>query len=79
MPRVIDCELMNDLVDSCAPGDIGTVTGIVKVTIILFYFYNGEKTGCFLPSLGKKVEHLVCFVLETLKNYYNVHYLILWS
>ncbi|XP_073008456.1 probable DNA helicase MCM8 [Typha latifolia] len=31
VPRTVECELTEDLVDSCLPGDIVTVTGIVKV------------------------------------------------
>lgn len=31
MPRTVECELTEDLVDCCIPGDIVTVTGIVKV------------------------------------------------
>lgn len=31
VPRTVECELSEDLVDSCIPGDIVTVTGIVKV------------------------------------------------
>ncbi|XP_031474929.1 probable DNA helicase MCM8 isoform X2 [Nymphaea colorata] len=31
MPRTIECELTEDLVDSCIPGDVMTVTGIIKV------------------------------------------------
>ncbi|ESO83521.1 hypothetical protein LOTGIDRAFT_207337 [Lottia gigantea] len=31
IPRTIDCDLTYDLVDTCVPGDIVTVTGIVKV------------------------------------------------
>ncbi|CAM1325469.1 MCM8 (predicted) [Pycnogonum litorale] len=31
IPRTIDCELTNDLADSCVPGDVVTVCGIVKV------------------------------------------------
>uniref|UniRef100_A0A6V7QXU4 Probable DNA helicase MCM8 n=1 Tax=Ananas comosus var. bracteatus TaxID=296719 RepID=A0A6V7QXU4_ANACO len=31
VPRTVECELTEDLVDSCIPGDIVTVTGIVKV------------------------------------------------
>ncbi|XP_075563094.1 DNA helicase MCM8 isoform X2 [Pelecanus crispus] len=32
IPRTIECELVQDLVDSCVPGDIVTITGIVKVS-----------------------------------------------
>ncbi|XP_060642079.2 DNA helicase MCM8 isoform X2 [Anolis sagrei] len=31
IPRTIECELTQDLVDSCVPGDVITVAGIVKV------------------------------------------------
>uniref|UniRef100_A0A4W3KDN4 DNA helicase MCM8 n=1 Tax=Callorhinchus milii TaxID=7868 RepID=A0A4W3KDN4_CALMI len=31
IPRTIECELIQDLVDSCVPGDMITVTGTVKV------------------------------------------------
>ncbi|NWU01238.1 MCM8 helicase, partial [Urocynchramus pylzowi] len=31
IPRTIECELLQDLVDSCVPGDMVTVTGVVKV------------------------------------------------
>ncbi|XP_044865741.1 DNA helicase MCM8 isoform X2 [Mauremys mutica] len=32
IPRTIECELIQDLVDSCVPGDMVTITGIVKVS-----------------------------------------------
>lgn len=32
VPRTVDCELLEDLVDTCLPGDMVTVTGIVKVS-----------------------------------------------
>jgi DNA helicase MCM8 len=32
IPRNIECELTSDLVDSCVPGDMVTVTGVVKAT-----------------------------------------------
>ncbi|URD79669.1 ATPase family associated with various cellular activities (AAA) [Musa troglodytarum] len=31
VPRTVECELAEDLVDSCIPGDVITVTGIIKV------------------------------------------------
>ena len=32
IPRTIECELTSDLVDSCVPGDMVTITGIVKAS-----------------------------------------------
>lgn len=41
MPRTVECELTDDLVDTCGPGDNVTVIGIVKVCIsILHYLFN---------------------------------------
>ncbi|KAK6943754.1 MCM, AAA-lid domain [Dillenia turbinata] len=31
VPRTVECELTEDLVDACIPGDVVTVTGIVRV------------------------------------------------
>lgn len=31
VPRTVECELMEDLVDACIPGDVVTVTGIIGV------------------------------------------------
>ncbi|XP_077216175.1 minichromosome maintenance 8 isoform X3 [Tasmannia lanceolata] len=31
VPRTVECELTEDLVDACIPGDMVTVTGIIKV------------------------------------------------
>nr|AID55114.1 DNA replication licensing factor [Cocos nucifera] len=31
VPRTVECELTEDLVDSCIPGDVVTVTGIINV------------------------------------------------
>lgn len=31
VPRTLECELTSDLVDSCVPGDVVTVCGVVKV------------------------------------------------
>lgn len=32
IPRTIECELSQDLVDSCVPGDMVTITGVIKVS-----------------------------------------------
>ena len=32
VPRTIECELTADLVDSCVPGDLVTITAVVKAT-----------------------------------------------
>lgn len=32
IPRIMECELTNDLVDTCIPGDAVTMCGVVKVT-----------------------------------------------
>ena len=31
MPRTVECELKDDLIESCIPGDVVTCSGIVKV------------------------------------------------
>lgn len=33
MPRMVDIELMDELVNTCMPGDDITLTGIIKVNI----------------------------------------------
>lgn len=45
VPRPLDAELLEDLTESCRPGDVVTVTGLVKVI-------NGE------PSSGENYMHL---------------------
>ena len=32
MPRTVECELKDDLIESCIPGDVVTCSGIVKVS-----------------------------------------------
>eukprot|EP00898_Chlorokybus_atmophyticus_P001764 jgi/Chlat1/2589/Chrsp178S02493 len=34
MPRVVECELKGDLVDSCQPGDVVTVCGFIKTVSV---------------------------------------------
>jgi hypothetical protein len=60
IPRTLECELTNDLVDSCVPGDIAVVAGEVKVasvedgvskakkkdqTLFLLYLHANSITG----------------------------------
>ena len=33
IPRTVECELTDDMVDSCVPGDVVTVCGVVKVCL----------------------------------------------
>nr|XP_045013632.1 DNA helicase MCM8 isoform X2 [Jaculus jaculus] len=49
IPRTIECEFVHDLVDSCVPGDIVTITGIVKVS-------NAEEANSVSNSKGQKTE-----------------------
>ena len=33
MPKTIDCEIKDDLIDSCISGDIITICGVLKTEI----------------------------------------------
>ena len=33
MPKTIECEIKNDLIDSCISGDIVTICGIMKTEV----------------------------------------------
>ncbi|XP_066964761.1 DNA helicase MCM8-like [Macrobrachium rosenbergii] len=59
VPRTVECEVREDLVDSCVPGDMITVTGIVKVSqlqegsknnrdkcMFSLYVYASSVTNC---------------------------------
>ncbi|XP_076165854.1 DNA helicase MCM8-like isoform X2 [Ptiloglossa arizonensis] len=72
MPRVLDIELMDDLVNTCMPGDDITLTGIIKdvynmpnifpllVHSICPSIYGHEmiKAGLILSLFGGNAEHL---------------------
>ncbi|XP_068237217.1 DNA helicase MCM8-like [Palaemon carinicauda] len=45
VPRTVECEVREDLVDSCVPGDMLTVTGIVKVSQ-LHEGFKSKKDKC---------------------------------
>lgn len=46
IPRTVECELTADLVDSCVPGDMVTITGIVKVTSTEEHRNKNNKDKC---------------------------------
>ncbi len=33
MPKTIECEVKNDLIDSCISGDIVTICGVLKTEV----------------------------------------------
>ena len=56
VPRTVDCELTEDLVDSCLPGDVVTVAGIVRATKC---DANGANNSRTLYQLYIKVNSVV--------------------
>ncbi|KAJ4704837.1 DNA helicase [Melia azedarach] len=45
VPRTVECELFEDLVDSCIPGDVVTVTGIIRVINNYMDIGGGKSKG----------------------------------
>ncbi|XP_047983357.1 probable DNA helicase MCM8 [Salvia hispanica] len=45
VPRTVECELTQDLVDACIPGDIVTVTGIIRVINNYMDIGGGKSKG----------------------------------
>lgn len=54
VPRTVECELMEDLVDTCIPGDVVTVTGIIGV------INNYMDIGGGIDSITLMVLFIVC-------------------
>ena len=48
IPRTIECELLGDVVDTCLPGDVVTVTGEVKVLSVDDYGSGKKDQSLFL-------------------------------
>ncbi|XP_063774666.1 DNA helicase MCM8 isoform X2 [Pseudophryne corroboree] len=46
IPRTVECELIQDLVDSCVPGDMVTITGIVKVSNVKDGGFKNKNNKC---------------------------------
>lgn len=66
VPRTVEVELTEDLVDSCVPGDEVTITGVVKVFSALFYLLI-QNSGFSL--LTKYQSNLICDSGESKKNF----------
>ncbi|PIN18479.1 DNA replication licensing factor, MCM6 component [Handroanthus impetiginosus] len=45
VPRTVECELTEDLVDACIPGDVVTVTGIIRVINNYMDIGGGKSKG----------------------------------
>ncbi|XP_068318869.1 probable DNA helicase MCM8 [Pyrus communis] len=45
MPRTVECELFEDLVDACIPGDVVTLTGIIRVINNYMDIGGGKSKG----------------------------------
>ena len=63
VPRSLECEMTEDLVDSCVPGDVVTINGIVKA------ISNSASTFLFKPSRTLK-NSVVC---RARSQQHNVH------
>ncbi|XP_073484716.1 DNA helicase MCM8 [Aquarana catesbeiana] len=46
IPRTVECELIQDLVDSCVPGDMVTITGVVKVSNVKDGGFKNKNNKC---------------------------------
>ena len=74
IPRTIECELTADLVDSCVPGDMVTITAVVKATGSeegeLYKVYRDLQV-VWGTSVGVDNHNLYMYMLEFL-DYRNV-------
>lgn len=67
MPRTVECELTQDLVDACIPGDVVTVTGIIRginnymdigggMIVIACFCYPSYMVACIKTCLDADVN-----------------------
>ena len=59
VPRTVECEVKEDLVDVCVPGDLITVTGIVKVWQFIPF---QERQGNYICSSWMHIIHVMHFM-----------------
>lgn len=62
VPRNVDCELTEDLVDACIPGDVVTVTGIIR-QINNYMDIGGGKATEFFDTVLLIYELIICFYI----------------
>lgn len=81
IPRTIECELVQDLVDSCVPGDMVTITGIVKVSSTEegkihhlrtpFPSDCTRRTAILLNLHSQSCKYIKCILLQKFPKFYN--------
>ena len=59
VPRTVECELSEDLVDACIPGDVVTVTGIIR-QINNYMDLGGGIAQISLATKSKKIKTFGC-------------------
>ncbi|KAL6277759.1 hypothetical protein ACE6H2_021360 [Prunus campanulata] len=61
VPRTVECELLEDLVDACIPGDVVTVTGIMRVVHNYMYVSGGKEI--FPDSIQYTMPSVTIYIL----------------
>ena len=62
MPKTIDCEIRDDLVDACISGDIVTLCGIMKTEL------QGDQKGGFANRNKNKALQTSYIDVNSIKN-----------
>lgn len=63
VPRTVECELTNDLVYTCIPGDVVTVTGIVKKKVC-----NSNKQNAQCKEINIFMQYIEVISIQNSKN-----------
>ena len=64
MPKTIECEIKNDLIDSCISGDIVTISGVMKTEI-----QTEGKGGSYAAKQGKNRALYASYIdVNSIKN-----------